>query len=583
MRKRKQILSLLLSAGMVLSIFAGCGSEDSTKDNEKVNENTEAADEKNTASDENKTGETVMVDLVWFNDYTQGDGWRNWSGTDVHQYMVEQIGVDVNLIGLADDQVGTRIASGELGDLLTITADYRSEYEAMIESEMLLPIDELVDQYAPEIRDNDLERWQNFMDLFAAEDGHLYMLPVNTGNAAKTNDDFWRNLYKVRWDLYKELNYPEITNEDDLIAVLKDMQELHPETEDGKKVYGASFYLEDSSYQGMVGQFEGPYHVINRKGAFVYQDTLTNELYYDMTDVENSLYWRAVDYYFRANQAGILDPDSLTQTRSDYESREAAGEHFSTIYWTGRNSNEDASGYISLPVEGTSIYDGGYYPQGWSYGYAKCVPADCKNPEAVMKLLSWWMSEEGSLAIYRGIEGVHWNYNEEGVPVWIEEYVKIRSGKSDAENLTGILDSLLVSCPGYREGYTGYDGYPLDLSYTAEYLGTLEWSATAQEINEHYGTSYPTQIVQEAVEEGKMTNLDTWDSFRQVPSSTEDIDRIDAICVRVCLEAVPKLVFAENRDEFEAVKAETLEKLEASGANDAASFYKEQWALAENN
>lgn len=71
------------------------------------------------------------------------------------------------------------------------------------------------------------------------------------------------------------------------------------------------------------------------------------------------------------------------------------------------------------------------------------------------------------------------------------------------ENLTGILDSLLISCPGYREGYTGYDGYPLELSYTAEYLGTLEWSATAQEINEHYGTSYPTQIVQEAVEEGK--------------------------------------------------------------------------------
>lgn len=45
----------------------------------------------------------------------------------------------------------------------------------------------------------------------------------------------------IRWDLYKELGYPELNTLEDLLPVLKHMQALHPVTESGERTYGFSF------------------------------------------------------------------------------------------------------------------------------------------------------------------------------------------------------------------------------------------------------------------------------------------------------------------------------------------------------
>ena len=66
----------------------------------------------------------------------------------------------------------------------------------------------------------------------------LYFLPVQVGPDTAEIEHAIGPV--VRWDYYKELGCPETNNIDEYLQVLKDMQDAHPTTEDGKKVYAVS-------------------------------------------------------------------------------------------------------------------------------------------------------------------------------------------------------------------------------------------------------------------------------------------------------------------------------------------------------
>ena len=56
----------------------------------------------------------------------------------------------------------------------------------------------------------------------------------------------------IRYDLYKEIGAPEIKNLDDFLTVLKQMQDLTPQNEDGQNVYAISLFKDwDRSYMTM--------------------------------------------------------------------------------------------------------------------------------------------------------------------------------------------------------------------------------------------------------------------------------------------------------------------------------------------
>ena len=50
--------------------------------------------------------------------------------------------------------------------------------------------------------------------------------------------------WDLRWDLYKELGYPEIKNLDDMVDVLAQMKELCPTDDNGKTTYGVSLFAD---------------------------------------------------------------------------------------------------------------------------------------------------------------------------------------------------------------------------------------------------------------------------------------------------------------------------------------------------
>lgn len=78
-------------------------------------------------------------------------------------------------------------------------------------------------------------------------------------------------------------------------------------------------------------------------------------------------------------------------------------------------------------VDGTNnmvmSYKSGY--AGWA------VPATTENPEEVVKFADWLAGPEGKLLYFYGLEGVHYDLNEDGFPVAKEELVKLQDENPD--------------------------------------------------------------------------------------------------------------------------------------------------------
>ena len=111
----------------------------------------------------------------------------------------------------------------------------------------------------------------------------------------------------LRWDLYEQLGCPEIGSLEDLLPVLKQMQELYPETESGQKTYGFSFF---SDWDGnLMNAAKQPccFYGYDEFGFLLAKADGSD--YQDIAD-SDSLYMRVLKLYFDANQLGLVDPES---------------------------------------------------------------------------------------------------------------------------------------------------------------------------------------------------------------------------------------------------------------------------------
>ena len=63
-------------------------------------------------------------------------------------------------------------------------------------------------------------------------------------------------------------------------------------------------------------------------------------------------------------------------------------------------------------------------PVGDGGEWVTVVTSACKNPEAAVQYLNYGYTYEGSLPFTFGIEGVHWNWGEDGIPKFTDEILK---------------------------------------------------------------------------------------------------------------------------------------------------------------
>ena len=109
---------------------------------------------------------------------------------------------------------------------------------------MLLPLDDYQDQL-PHVMENDILKagLDYAREYYGTEDGELSILPFGVGkNTLYAAADTDRYAIKLNYQLYEQIGAPEFEKLEDVIPILKEMQQAYPQNEEGMNVYAMNLF-----------------------------------------------------------------------------------------------------------------------------------------------------------------------------------------------------------------------------------------------------------------------------------------------------------------------------------------------------
>lgn len=426
--KAKKLVALLMAAVMTASL-AACGNTGSTTTTDTTDaadtaDDTDAADASD-ASGEAGDDEDLLADIIPEETVTLDvfDQLANYSGEQIGwfgQIMLEKFNVKLNIIPDPDGVYETRMESGNLGDIV-IWGNDSDEYLQAVEKGMLFDWneDDILSDYGSYIKENMPYALEKNTNLSG---GTTYGYGFDVAVDANARQDIMYT-WDLRWDLYKELGYPEIKNLDDLVEVLAQMKELCPTDDNGKTTYGVSLFNDwDGDMVMFVKALVSAYYGYDEFG-FGFYDSVEQK-YYPCLE-ENSPYIESLKFYNNLYQKGLLDPDSETQKYDgmveDYQNGTAFLNIFnflgSALYNSEAHAADGKAMYPCPPAEaqpiayGQNVYGGNRI---WSIG------AKTEYPELCMAILNWLSTPEGRMTAEYGPKDVCWYYDENGKTCFTE-------------------------------------------------------------------------------------------------------------------------------------------------------------------
>lgn len=570
----KKLLGVTLSAAMMAAALTGCvgGSDTGNADDGQASAAAESEDD----GTENSGGESSDVVTLNILASKLSSNVTEYPDTHVIEAMAEQIGVKVNLIEADTDKYNVYMASGDGFDLILTPT---TNFSQLIQGGVVRPLDDMMEEYGKDITANIPDTVAFSKDNWSDGTGSLYFLPCQIGVDAQGAAPGMGPL--VRWDYYKEMGYPETNNIDEWLDMLAEMQKAHPETEDGLPVYGVSMFSDWGTwcYKFPLACYYG-YNELSGAATGLYKPATME---YSNLLEKDGLFWASVDYYFKANQRGILDPDAFVTNFDDYTAKGSNGQFLtgpSAFAMGSFNSNhfDEAVGYEVIPTTWTNHWGGTNCTAGW---IDKCFGISSKSayPEKAMAFMNYIYSYDGCRVLYSGVEGVDYTM-EDGVPVLTKESIDLYMEKGTAWKESGLgFDRNIVGLGNYM--VHPEDGKTLDLFVDPSmYENVL--TESQKDFSVYYGVKYPDEIFQQYREKYDVTDLSGTDAFTValVPAATDDISRIEASLTEYALSQASKIILASDQAEYEELKAETMEEFDRIGLQKVIDWYSAEWEKA---
>ncbi len=363
--------------------------------------------------------------------------------------LKDKFNIELNIIPDQDGTYETRMASGNLGDIVVWGAN-GADYKNAVAKDMLLDWeeDDLGATYAPYI-------WENYQGALNANrevsgDDKIHGFGHAVAFKQGSHAAFFYT-WDIRWDLYAKLGYPEVKNFDDLFNVLVAMKELEPTDEKGNPTYATSIWPDwDGNMVMYVKSLGTAYYGYDELG-FGYYNPNNGEFISCLE--EDGPYLECLKFFNRLYQAGLLDPNSMTQTYDVMGEKVKNGGTFwgifnystSSIFNTAAHLEAGKMMYSLVPTEAAPIVYGLGTNGGnriWSIGNYT------EYPELCLEVLDWLATPEGSMTMWYGPKGVTWDYDENGLAYFTE------LGKLTNSDSTHSMDGVEWTSPWTGKTYT---------------------------------------------------------------------------------------------------------------------------------
>lgn len=434
MKLSQKVWALLVVFILVLGVMVACGGDKEEAGKNKAGSN-DAENQNNNNDNGDVSGDDLFVlgeeplEFTMFGNYD----WYTmpaWGGDVATEWIKENKKVEIKAIdggGNAAQRLSTMIAGKELPDV--IYGDKGADVEKLREGGVLVPLDDYLDKYT------NLRDWfgEAGLNMLRSEDGKLYQFP-NWYNS----EPFGNAGYVVNKGIYEALGEPDLETTDDLYEYLKLVKEKFPDVTpfevevDGQGInvlYSAFAENQSPANIRIIGVPEG--------------DQLTSIF-------SNEEYIESMQYSSKLFRERLMTQDALSQDPDMVEEKVTSGKVAvfaaaspTTLSHDGHHhlqkQDPDDGNFMIWPIakEGLNkdnIYPGAYDMMGWNVAV---ITTAAEDPEAIFAYLDWLTGPEGQSTLVFGPEGTYWDgFDDEGFPVFTDEYVNDSAGQGEIETAT---------------------------------------------------------------------------------------------------------------------------------------------------
>lgn len=522
--------------------------------------------------------ERLTIDVFDSRANSQGvqSGWFGKLISD--KFNIELNIIAPNVVGGGDTLFETRIAAENLGDLI-IFPNSGDNLERLVDAGLLLDMtpflnsDSVLYNYEAAIR--------NLNNTVS--DNSIFALPTELSKKGYMDScESIESTYGpfLRYDLYSALNYPVMESLEDMLTVLKDMQNLYPKTENGEKTYGFSFFPDWDNNMMTAAKQPACFYGYEEYGFLLYK--VDGSDYQDIAD-RDSIYQQILHLYFEANRMGLLDPDSRNQNYTELFKKYENGQIlYSPWPWLAKsafNIEKNLSqekGFMFVPIKNLQILSAGCKPGG-NVDTVVAIGAGTKDPQRLVDFVNWLYSPEGIYANGArddsgapGPEGLTWENTEDGPRLTefginalfgSETPVPEEWGGGTWESGVSTLNVTTVTVAD-----TAPNGYPYYYN-----LWDSVRDISASPLEKAWSEQMKASTTIDYLTKNNMLLVQPGYSFH-TPSESQELSTIRSQCKRIITQYSWDMIYAENEERFYSIQAKMISTLKSLGYDTVVAF-----------
>ena len=489
----------------------------------------------------------------------------------------DRFNIELNIIApqvVGNDVYTTRAMNGDLGDIVIVD---KAKVNTLISEGLIRPINEITGC-------ENLMRFKNQIDVYNKEltgkDGEYYGIPAEMTDTSPDTltDDVIYSSPMLRWDLYQAVGAPEIKDLDGLLDVLAKIHEIHPEeyttNEAGEKVggkaYPFSLWADWDGNDNMIGianvvQLTTWYNEKVKGSAILKPDGTFSEIYN-----RDNAYYKIAKFLFKANQMGLVDPESGEQ-KWDIVASKLSARQVDLLWYSWQTGFSNTSEYKAqgstftfIPVADMSFYADADRYFGADRVWAVGAKVEGDRYDLILKFLDWYASPEGMTFQHVGIEGLNYTKNEDGTfTVLHDDALALNlevpaeyggGGFSDGNNaINQWIGAALCVNPDNGERFPS--------KFWKSYQ---EWEKendkTKAGFTEKFGASNPVEYMKahDMLKASPSVGFAPPEDSLDIQTKREDVN------TQLCTYTW-KMIFAKDEAEFESLWDEMIEKMDGFG------------------
>jgi putative aldouronate transport system substrate-binding protein len=408
-------------------------------------------------SSEKKDGDNYPITISIFHE--TGNHPQPAASNPVYQYLKDKLNVTFTwdiLVGDIAQRRGTMIAGGDYPDIMELRGN------EWIDAKALIPLEDLIEKHAPRIKAHYAEVWEKMKSA----DGHIYYL-INYGvfQGLDHTPDYNQAAFWIQKEVLREAGFPKINTVDQYFNLIADYYRKHP-TINGQTTIPFTILTND----WRIFELWNPPNFLagnpNEGNGIVNPVTHEYKNFFTM-DVSKRWFKKLNEL----NAQGLVDRTSFTDNYDQYQAKIAAGRVLgqSVQGWqfmysadlANRDRGDNWRTMAPLPV----VFDESIKPRYRNITIPNLlrgsgISVSAKDPVRIIKFMNDLLAEDVQRTIQWGIEGQHWQYNEQGVPYRTEEQrANWQNDNWQEQNRARLMDDIFPKIEGSFS-----DGYPSDLS-----------------------------------------------------------------------------------------------------------------------